>query len=250
MKRIIINADDCGISQHVDAEIERCILAGKITSVTIMANMSDFEGAVRLYKEYHNQISFGWHMNLTEGEPLLKNQLLLDKGYYVEQDGKVEFNVNEFRNRLPGRAIWSELKKELKTQYEKLYDYGICISHADSHQYIHTSPGLGLLMPSFLSEMKITRCRRVENYGFSKISYLARQLWAATFKMHGLQLPDTFCFFQNYYENSNLKQGETVELMIHPGHAKSPYREEYALMFKVDYKQEWPNAELVNYKTM
>lgn len=246
--KIIINADDCGISRYVNAEIESCILSGKITSATIMANMDDFEGAVGLYKKYHEQISFGWHMNLTEGEPLLKSQLLLDKGYFVDRDGKLEFNTNDFRNKLPSKSVWCELKKELVAQYEKLRDSGVQITHADSHQYIHTSPGLGLLIPSFLRELKIDRCRRVENYGFSTKSYLARQLWTATFKMRGLRLPDTFTFFINYYDNATLKQGETIELMIHPGHAKTPYKEEYETMLQADYAKLWPNATLINYK--
>lgn len=247
MKKIIINADDCGISKHVDIEIERCILSGKITSATIMANMSDFDGAVRLYKEYHQQISFGWHMNLTEGTPLLKSQLLLDKGYYVEREGKLELNVNDFRNKLPEKEVRHELKKELVAQYNKLRDSGIQITHVDSHQYIHTSPGMVLFMPSFLREMKITRCRRVENYGFSTKSYLARQLWAVSFKMRGLRMPDTFCFFQSYYDNSNLKQGDTIELMIHPGHSKSPFKEEYNLLLNSNISELWPYSVFINY---
>ena len=39
--RVIINADDCGINQTVDAEIERFIQLGKITSTTVMSNMDD-----------------------------------------------------------------------------------------------------------------------------------------------------------------------------------------------------------------
>lgn len=48
--KIIINADDCGYSEKVNAAIEDCILKNAITSTTIMANMDDFEGALRLYK--------------------------------------------------------------------------------------------------------------------------------------------------------------------------------------------------------
>lgn len=44
MRQVIINADDCGISQYVDREIERFIQLGKITSTTVMANMDDLEG--------------------------------------------------------------------------------------------------------------------------------------------------------------------------------------------------------------
>ena len=81
MERYIINADDCGKSVIVNKAIEASIINGLITSTTVMANMDDFAGAVRLFQEYGSRISFGWHINLTEGEPLSSSQLLLDNGY-------------------------------------------------------------------------------------------------------------------------------------------------------------------------
>ena len=111
MKRIIINADDCGMSLQVNEHIEQAILAGKISSTTVMANMEDFDGAVRLYKTYGSEISFGWHINLTEGSPLMYSQLLLDKGYYIEQGGRIVFN---------GKAFWKKhLTNEMKMAIRK-----------------------------------------------------------------------------------------------------------------------------------
>ena len=99
MNAVIINADDCGINKEVDAEIERFIQLGKITSTTVMANMDDLEGAKNLYDLYKDNISFGVHVNLTNGEPLTKSQALLDYGYYKEEDGKVLLNGYPFINK-------------------------------------------------------------------------------------------------------------------------------------------------------
>ncbi len=85
--KLIVNADDCGYSKAVNEAICRFIEAGKITSTTVMANMDDFDGAVRLFNQYREKISFGIHLNLTEGHPLLYSQELLDKGYYKEIGG-------------------------------------------------------------------------------------------------------------------------------------------------------------------
>lgn len=49
--KLIINADDCGCSVSVNRRIEEEILAHRITSVTVMANMDDFEGAVASLRE-------------------------------------------------------------------------------------------------------------------------------------------------------------------------------------------------------
>jgi chitin disaccharide deacetylase len=70
MLNIIINADDCGFSPYVNSEIRKCIDEQIISSTTVMSNMDDFSGAVKLYQDYHNKISFGIHFNLTEGHPL------------------------------------------------------------------------------------------------------------------------------------------------------------------------------------
>lgn len=138
-KRIIINADDCGMSQTVNEHIEKAILAGKITSTTVMTNMHDFDGAVRLYKQYHDCISFGWHINLSEGKPLLYSQLLLDKGFYIESEHGVEMNGRKFLHKWLTSEARKEITKELMAQCSKLRDSGIVISHVDSHHHAHTS---------------------------------------------------------------------------------------------------------------
>ena len=143
MKKIIINADDLGMSGTVNREIESCIQKGLITSTTIMANMPDFEGARKLYETYKDAISFGWHMNLTEGEPLTKSQALLDFGYFVETKDGVRMNGMAFwKQKFFPKTIREEIKKELRAQIGKIRDNGIRLSHADSHQHIHTSPAL------------------------------------------------------------------------------------------------------------
>lgn len=246
--KIIINADDCGKSQIVNAEIEQCIINGKITSTTVMANMEDFDGAVRLYDTYNGSISFGWHINLTEGEPLTKSQILLDKGYYLENDGHVVFNGNAFWSKTLGQAISMEIKKELRTQYEKLMDNGICITHADSHQHIHTSPSMLFLIPGLLKELNITRCRRLRNYKESKKERLLRNAWALPFKLKGLKMTDTFASFSEYVTNVNLHHGDVIELMCHPGHPGQEYSDEYDVLKSFDLKK--LNAELISYKEL
>lgn len=247
IKKIIINADDCGKSSHVNSEIEHSIIAGKITSTTIMANMDDFEGAVRLYNKYHDRVSFGWHINLDEGSPLTNSQLLLDKGFYVEKEGKIVLNGMTFGRKYLSSAMRKEIKKELKEQWTKIRDHGVSISHADSHHYIHTQPSMIQVLPTLFKELKIERCRHVANYGVKGISVFFRDLWAAYYRKKGLRMTDSFCSFKDYYNNPTLNQGNTIELMIHPGHKDKKYDEEYQLMFQADYYQLWPNVRLITY---
>lgn len=236
-KRIIINADDCGKSQHDNEQIEQAILAEKITSTTVMANMYDFEGAVALYKKYNDRISFGWHINLTEGKPLLKSQLLLDKGYYVEENGEVVFNGRAFKNKLLSKGMKKAIALELNEQCNKLRDSGIVISHADSHQHIHTTPSLFLLIPNVLHNLGIDKCRRIKNTVSPAYNRWIRNAWALPYKMKGIKLTDTFCTFGQYFPKMTLSVGDTVELMCHPGHDGDWYIKEYGLLKSIDLRR-------------
>lgn len=220
MRKIIINADDCGFSECVNSHIEQAILSEKITSTTIMTNMDDFDGAVRLYNKYNSNISFGWHINLSEGEPLLYSQILLDTGYYIEEDNHVYFNGLSFWKKRLSKEMLKEIRRELVAQYDKLCDNGIRITHADSHHHIHTSPSLFFLMPGLFKDLNIKQIRRIRNYNSHGINKLLRNIWALPFKIRGIRMPDEFCSFKQYIENKSTglaSYDSTIELMCHPG---------------------------------
>lgn len=248
MKKIIINADDCGLSSHVNHCIEEAIKAGKISSTTIMANMDDFEGAKRLYKEFSNVISFGWHINLTEGEPLTYSQLLLDKGFYVEKEGKVLLNGKKYYKYRLNTEMKDEIKKELTAQCNKLRDNGIIITHADGHHHIHMAPSMISIMPSLFKELGVSRCRHKKNYGMSRLSNIARNLWTIPFMMKGVRMPDTLGDFITYYNNPVLYQGKTVELECHPGHPDQRFQEEMEMVYSVDMN-DW-GAQMITYREL
>ena len=248
MKSIIINADDCGYSDIVNHSIEAEIESGRISSTTIMANMPGLDGAVALYKKYSDVVSFGWHINLTEGQPLTKSQILLDAGFYVESNSRIVFNGGAFKKKLLNRIMISEIRNELKAQYEVLRDNGVIISHADSHHHIHTAPGLIMLMPDLFNELHIVCCRRFRTYNRPLSIRLAGQMWAIPFKAKGIIMTDTFGMLAAYYNNPNLKQGKIIELECHPGHPAEKYVKEIEMLHSMDI-QAW-NAKLITYNDL
>lgn len=250
MKKIIINADDLGMSGTVNREIESCIQKGLITSTTIMANMPDFDGARKLYDTYNEAISFGWHMNLTEGEPLTKSQALLDFGYFVETKDGVRMNGMAFwKQKFFPKTIREEIKKELRAQIGKIRDNRIRLSHADSHQHIHTSPALLLVLPSLLSELKIERCRRMRNMVASPLGRCLRDFAMTRYKWQRIRMADAFGPLRDFLSNPALcKDDEVVELMVHPGASETDNPKaanEYTMLKDLDLNT--INAKLVTY---
>lgn len=244
--RIIVNADDCGLSKQVDNNIEKCIRENKISSTTVLANMEDFAGAVQLYKKYNDIISFGWHINLTEGMPLMYSQLLLDEGYYVENDSGIYYNGKAFWRKLLKSDMLIDIKKELKAQYEKIRDYGIEITHVDGHHHIHTAPSLLFMFLSLFKELRIERCRHIKNYKVGKISYIGRQIWALPFIIRGVKMPDYFTSYSDYYANPQFCKGKIAELECHPGHNKVIYQKEMDLIFSNNIENN--QTHLITYK--
>lgn len=223
---LIINADDCGISYDVDKQIDLFINAGKISSTTIMANMKDFCGALLLYEKYKDSISFGIHLNLTEGEPLLKSNSLVRSGHYIVKNDQQLFNFKNIRN----RKLTAEQKQlvylELKEQIEKLIKSGVNISHIDSHHHIHTDFNILPIVVRLAKEYHITKIRGLRNYMPFSINKILRKLWYLYLKFLYYDVVHTD-FFTSYIDFYNKIKGgfidnkDVIELECHPGHPLS-----------------------------
>lgn len=252
MNAVIINADDCGINKEVDAEIERFIQLGKITSTTVMANMDDLEGAKNLYDLYKDNISFGVHVNLTNGEPLTKSQALLDYGYYKEEDGKVLLNGYPFINKQIPKYLHQDIINECVAQINRVRDAGIEVSHIDSHHLMLTSKSMVNMTPSVLKRTGVKKMRRARNYiGKKNVSFYVRQAWFLYMKLmaKNVRSTDWFDMFISFYNQT--KEGfymkGSIELMAHPGGC---YPEEDELILSSDYKKLFAGYKLINYNQL
>lgn len=231
MSKVIINADDCGRSIEDDIAIESAILKGVITSTTVMANLYDLDGAVNLFNKYNSQVSFGAHLNLSEGKPLTAVKPLLDCGFCTEENGEIEFGfLNDFNSRGAVKAklkfqympLNNEAKKciyyELEAQIQKLLDSGIKISHIDSHNHMHMSPSILPIVCQLAKEYGITTMRHgINQNGYSLKSIFFRMINAydATV-MRNMKQTDVFCSV-NHFERMVKNDHRTYEVMCHPG---------------------------------
>ncbi len=133
MKKLIINADDFGLSASANRTIIECYLKGNLTSATLLVNMPGTENAVRLSKE-NLGLGIGLHFCLTEGRPLTNCPTLVDdKGEFLT------------RNALLRRLFWGgvapdEIAAEFSAQLQRIRSFGIALTHLDSHQHVHMSP--------------------------------------------------------------------------------------------------------------
>ena len=102
-KRLIINADDFGLSHGITDGILLTHRKGLLTSTSLMVNQPATEYAVRRAPEVSN-LGVGIHLNLTEGSPILSHPRTL-----ADRQGRF-FEKTEARRRLMeiGRASCRE----------------------------------------------------------------------------------------------------------------------------------------------
>lgn len=128
--KLIINADDFGMSKAVTDGIIDGIKAGAISSTTIMANMPFVEYGLNLAKQ--NDIKcFGLHVTITQGKPLTNCPTLCDEnGNFAKKETQYE-NLN---------ICEKELYNEIIAQKKHIESFGIKITHLDRHHYPEINP--------------------------------------------------------------------------------------------------------------
>ena len=123
---IDIHADDFGESVHASRDILDCLKDGKLNSISVLANMSCFEGCVNMYRR--EQDEFVWqpkisvHLNLLEGISLAGAENVPD---LVNRDGhfKLSWEKLFFISFLPSRNKFkNQLKKEIERQIKTVVD--------------------------------------------------------------------------------------------------------------------------------
>lgn len=145
MRRLIINADDFGLTPGVNHAIAEAHQDGIVTSTTLMANSKAFTGAVETAQSFgsNGKFSVGCHVVLMDGEPLLPPErvsTLLDpaNGARRFRDSLNDFVVASFRHKLNPE----EIEAEASAQLDRIRNAGVTPSHFDTHKHAHMFPAV------------------------------------------------------------------------------------------------------------
>jgi len=141
VRRLIVNADDFGLTQGVNRAIVEAHSQGIVTSSTLMANGRAFDDAVRRAASATG-LSVGCHVVLVDGSPVFKKNrtatTLLNEKF---DDGRFYDSLNGFALRLlRGRINLDDIESEAAAQIRKLQAAGIVVSHLDTHKHTHILP--------------------------------------------------------------------------------------------------------------
>jgi hopanoid biosynthesis associated protein HpnK len=142
VRRLIINADDFGLTAGVNRAIVEAHEHGVVTSATVMSNGPAFADAIGLARS-RARLGVGCHIVLVDGAPLLDAtavRSLLDRhgnssGPHF-REGIARFGALA----LLGRLDEDEIEAEATAQIRRLQRVGITVTHLDSHKHTHLFP--------------------------------------------------------------------------------------------------------------
>jgi predicted glycoside hydrolase/deacetylase ChbG (UPF0249 family) len=140
--RLVVNADDFGISTRINNGILLAHRAGIVTATSLMAVGCAFEQAVHL-SHAAPTLDVGVHLTLVAEAPLLRCNSSLSG-----TDGRFPSSASTLACYwLTGRIRKADVRAEWAAQIERVLEHGIRVSHLDSHQHVHVLPGLyGLIL--------------------------------------------------------------------------------------------------------
>lgn len=255
--KIDIHADDFGESVHASEDILDCLKAGKLDSISVLANMSCFQTCVKRYREeeaaFLKKPKVSVHLNFMEGSCLSDPeslQGLVDKeGHFCISWGKLFL-----QSFLPGRKKMQEqLQSEMELQISAVQKAFPEMKRLrfDSHQHTHMIPVVAdallqviqnnhleveyirnsreLMLP-FLKKGSLYKTYRPVNFVKNIILNVCAFLLEGKFRKMGLEPmylwglimsghmdKERVAVLMPLMKKAAAKRGRTLEILFHPG---------------------------------
>ena len=137
MKKLIVTADDFGLSPAVNQAIEQAFTQGILTTTSLMAGAAYVEDAVEC-AERNPRLKVGLHVVVTRGRAVLPPTEIPD---LVDAKGNLPVQLFQAGVRfffLPG--VREQLEQEITAQFEAFKSYGLRLDHVNAHNHMHLHP--------------------------------------------------------------------------------------------------------------
>lgn len=135
MKRLIINADDFGLTPGINRAVLKAFRDGVLTSTTLMVNAPSFPEAVSIARA-NPRLGVGVHLNILRGRPVLPpgevRSLVDASGSFLKSTTRL------IRRWTLGRIDPREVCAEFGAQIRRAKDAGLSPTHLDSERHLHS----------------------------------------------------------------------------------------------------------------
>jgi predicted glycoside hydrolase/deacetylase ChbG (UPF0249 family) len=132
MKKLIVNADDFGLTLGVCRGIIKAHQDGIVTSTTVLINSPHLDKALEILKTA-SSLEVGLHLNITWGKPVLPAASVKS---LVDENGVFTRNKDFYK------IVPEEAALEWEAQIHKAQESGLELTHLDTHHHTHLHPAL------------------------------------------------------------------------------------------------------------
>ncbi len=136
--RLILNADDFGLTPGINRAIAELHAAGSLTSATLMANGPAFNDAVAVARA-NPSLGIGCHIVLTDGVPLSPPETIPTLIGPDRRSFRSSLS-NFFTAVLLEQVSEADIAREAIAQIAHLLQHGISPTHVDTHKHTHILP--------------------------------------------------------------------------------------------------------------
>ena len=156
IRRLIVNADDFGLSPSVNAAVIRAHREGILTTASLMVNEPGFDEAVKLAKE-NPRLGVGLHLTLLLGRAALPPEkipgLVNARGEFSRSP--IGVGLRYFFQ----RGLREPLRAEIRAQFEKFHATGLPLDHVNGHLHLQLHPVIFKILMADAAELRIRHLR-------------------------------------------------------------------------------------------
>jgi predicted glycoside hydrolase/deacetylase ChbG (UPF0249 family) len=195
MKKLIVNADDLGLSPKINQGVIQAFKDGVVTTASVMVTKEGFEDAVTLIKD-NPRLVVGIHIDLDE-----------------------YFEIDHSRGRIVGYKVSplpiDEICSKIRQQIETLLSKNIKIDHLSGHHHVH------LIKEIFPKVVELMKEYRIQGMRYSRKIMPDPSLYDEFKKI----LDENDIIYPPYFIEGwywgNIDEPYTIaELMTHPGYGE------------------------------
>ena len=138
MPKLIITADDCGLSEGINQTIYDLHQQGYISAASVMTNFPAHCHALELYRSCPD-LDLGIHLSLTDGHPVTAHGV--HHPHLLNEDFSFRSNLSLYiRSHFFSAGTVNWIRQELDAQLRRFTDLGIQPRHVSTHHHFHAIP--------------------------------------------------------------------------------------------------------------
>jgi predicted glycoside hydrolase/deacetylase ChbG (UPF0249 family) len=172
--RLVVTADDLGLTEGVNRAAVRAHVDGIVTATSLLAVGRAFDHAVALLRS-HPGLDVGAHLAIVGEDPPLLSPTEVPT--LLDRRGRFPLSYRTVCARAAaGRLDPDDVRREMGAQLERIEATGLPLSHVDTHQHTHLWPLVGRVVADLAREAEVPWVRLPASRARGPVGVVVRRL--------------------------------------------------------------------------